>query len=78
MRNTTSSNTNKLQLLNNWDHFTRFGSLYFFKKSFRSNTFVNYFVLATRGNVMVTSARAIRDLFCRTFGFFSLQRSCLK
>lgn len=68
----------KTSMVRGWDHFTRFGALYFFKKTFRPNTFINYFVLATRGNVMVTSARAIRELFCRLFGFFSLQPECLR
>lgn len=81
----TSSNSklrsdgfNSHSILKNWDHFTCFGSLYFFKKTYRANDFSNYFVLATRGNVMVTSAKSIRDLFCRIYGFFKLQPECLK
>lgn len=67
----------RIKTLRNWGHFMNFGALYYTTDiSSRSVDFSNYFVLANRGNVMVTSNRAIRDLFCRVYGFFKMQPEC--
>lgn len=69
--------TERIKTLRNWGHFLSFGALYYTTNvSARGVELSNYFVLANRGNVMVTNPKAIRDLFCRVYGFFKLQPEC--
>ncbi len=68
----------KIGTLRNWGHFMNFGALYFTRETYRTNEFATYFVLAKRGNIMVTNTRSIRDTFCRMYGFFRLQPECFK
>jgi len=73
------SGVSNIETLRHWDKFSAFGALYFAHDTFRINTiFSTYYILAKRGNIVVTNTQAIRDLFCRIYNFFKLQPECLR
>lgn len=73
----TLHNVGNVTTHRNWDLFTKSGAL-FFPNRHTQLSFSTFFVLAKRGNILVTNPLSIQETFIKIYRFFRLQPQCLR